>query len=104
MGTVRGLGSTRLRFKTYSLLGANGSRLNSQHADQPCPPDHADAQCGSNWCARRTASRNEHQQTADYSPFKRKEAHAIRSSGAICIPDGAILEFRIMVRSVLPVV
>ena len=52
----------------------------------------------------RTASRNEHQQTADYSPVKRKNAHAIRSSGAICIPDGAILEFRIVVRSVLPVV
>ena len=51
----------------------------------------------------RTASRNEHQ-TADYPPVKRKNAHAIRSSGAICIPDGAILEFRIVVRSVLPVV
>jgi hypothetical protein len=42
--------------------------------------------------------------TADYSPVKRKNAHAIRSSVAICIPDGAILEFRIVVRPVLSVV
>jgi len=46
---------------------------------------------------------NEHPQTADYSPVELKNAHAVWSSAVDPDPGDVILEFRMMVRSVLPV-